>query len=210
MSKSSDKKVKNLIFDLGGVIINLDTHATVEAFSKLGQLCEEGVSIYSLDILKNYEKGLITDEEFRQQLTEKLNRCSIDEVDTAWNSMLLDIPLERLHFLRSLKKEYRMFLLSNTNKIHLDQVNNILNKACGEANFSSFFEKTYYSHLMKKRKPDPEIFEQVLTENNLTAEETLFIDDNLGNLHGAESLGIKTLLVTSEKSLFDYFNYDRS
>jgi putative hydrolase of the HAD superfamily len=124
--------------------------------------------------------------------------------------MLLDIPPSRLEFLRFLKDHYRMFLLSNTNQIHLDQVNKILHDVCGKKDFLHFFERTYYSHLMKKRKPDYEIFEQVLIENNLLAEETLFIDDSSENLHGASSLGIKTLLVTSEKSLFDFFDYDRS
>lgn len=203
--------LKNLIFDLGGVIINLDTQATVNAFAKLGKIADDdSISIYSLELFKNYEKGLISDQEFRNELKSKLSNCSPEEIDLAWNCMLLDIPPVRLDFLKSLKDNYRLFLLSNTNQIHLDQVNLILKDVCGEADFSSFFERAYYSHLMKKRKPDVEIFEQVLAENNLIAEETLFIDDNADNLKGAAMLGIQTLLVTSEKSLFDFFDYGRS
>jgi glucose-1-phosphatase len=86
----------------------------------------------------------------------------------------------------------------------------LLNEVCGEADFSCFFDKAYYSHLMKKRKPEIEIFEQVLNENNLSAEETLFIDDSQENLKGAARIGIQTLLVTSQNSLFEYFRYDRS
>lgn len=208
MIKSS---IKNLIFDLGGVIVNLDTNATVKALAKLGKLTDDDtVSIYSLDFFKNYEKGLISDEEFRKQLQQKLHNCSVNELQAAWNSMLLDIPPARLEFLRSLREKYRMFLLSNTNQIHIDQVNVILKDACGAEDFSHFFDKAYYSHQLKMRKPDTEIYKHVLEENNLSAEETLFIDDNAENLRGAEQLGIHTLLVTSEKSLFDFFNYDRS
>jgi glucose-1-phosphatase len=203
--------IKNLIFDLGGVIINLDTGATVKALSQLGKLTnDETVSIYSLEFFKNYEKGLISDEDFRNQLQLKLNHCSAAELTTAWNSMLLDIPPARLELLRWLRKEYRMFLLSNTNQIHINQVNIILKDVCGAEDFSHFFDKAYYSHQIKMRKPDTEIYKHVLEENELTAEETLFIDDNAENLRGAEQLGINTLLVTSEKSLFDFFNYDRS
>ncbi len=208
MSKSS---LKNLIFDLGGVIINLDTQASVRAFSNLGNIVEDpDISIYTLQLFIDYEKGFISDQEFRNRLSQKLNNCSFEEIDRAWNCMLLDIPPIRLDFLRSLKEKYRMFLLSNTNGIHIEKVNKILKDVCGQEDFSCFFEKTYYSHIMKKRKPDFEIFEQVLNENNLLAEETLFIDDSAVNLNGAEHLGIQTLLVTSEKSLFDFFDYDRS
>jgi glucose-1-phosphatase len=203
--------IKNLIFDLGGVIINLDTGATVKAFSQLGRLTDDDtVSIYSLEFFKNYEKGLISDEEFRKQLQLKLNNCSAAELTTAWNSMLLDIPPARLEFLQWLRQDYRMFLLSNTNQIHIDQVNIILKDICGAEDFSHFFDKAYYSHQVKMRKPDKEIYQHVLEENKMAAEETLFIDDNAENLRGAEQLGINTLLVTSEKSLFDFFNYDRS
>ncbi len=208
MKKSS---LKNLIFDLGGVIINLDTQATINAFSYLGKITDDDkISIYSLELFKNYEKGLIDDNEFRDALRLKLNNCENNAIDLAWNSMLLDIPTARLEFLRWLKGQYRLFLLSNTNQIHLDQVNKILNKVCGEEDFSSFFEKTYYSHIVKKRKPDLEIFEQVLHENNLMAEETLFIDDSPDNLKGATILGIQTLWVDSEATLFNFFDYGRS
>ncbi|CAN5159361.1 HAD family phosphatase [soil metagenome] len=208
MIKSS---IKNLIFDLGGVIINLDTSATVKALGKLGKITDdETVSIYTLEFFRNYEKGLISDEEFRQQLQLKLSNCSAADINLAWNSMLQDIPPGRLEFLKWLRNNYRMFLLSNTNQIHIDQVNIILKNVCGAADFSHFFDKTYYSHQLKMRKPDTEIFKHVLEENILAAEETLFIDDSAENLTGAEKLGIHTLLVTSENSLFDFFNYGRS
>jgi putative hydrolase of the HAD superfamily len=90
LSKSS---LKNLIFDLGGVIINLDTQASVRAFSNLGNIVEDpDISIYTLQLFIDYEKGFISDQEFRNRLSQKLNNCSFEEIDRAWNCMLLDIP----------------------------------------------------------------------------------------------------------------------
>lgn len=200
--------IKNLIFDLGGVIIGLNPSLTIQALAKLGNMEEAkaGEVYLSHQAFKLYETGLISCQEFREELKTLLNTTVDEDIDKAWNMMLLEIPMRKLQFLKELKEKYRLFLLSNTNHIHLTSVNNILKKVSGDADFSYYFDKVYYSHLMQKRKPDAEIFEQVLVENNLVPEETLFIDDTMENIQGAAALGIQTLHVTSDSILFDFFS----
>jgi len=154
----------------------------------------------------DYEKGLLTDEAFRDHVREVLNMdCQDDELDSYWNAMLLDIPAERLQLLEELKKKYRVFLLSNTNEIHLKKFNQILNAAHGRDSMDYYFHKAYYSHRMKMRKPDTEIFEFVLKENQLNASQTLFLDDNLSNLQGAAQVGIQTFHVEKPELIFSLF-----
>ncbi len=154
----------------------------------------------------DYEKGLITDEEFRDQVRLLLNwRATDEEFDACWNAMLLDIPTERLQLLQRLKKEYRIFLLSNTNEIHLKKFNAILKNSSGHESMDVFFHKAYYSHRMKMRKPDTEIFEFVLKENQLNPAETIFLDDNVSNLEGASLAGIQTFHVEYPDLIFTLF-----
>ncbi len=197
-----------MIFDLGGVIINLQTSRTIHAFSKLTDKSPE----YILDFASShpafhqYEKGQIESAAFREVIrgisTQSLTDAAID---TAWNDMILDLPIERIDLLKKLGKIYDTYLLSNTNVIHLQRVEEVLADT-GIEPFKNLFVKEYYSHLMGKRKPDAEIFEQVLDENDILSEDTLFLDDNLDNINGASKLGIKTLHVTSPQLIFDFFN----
>lgn len=203
-----DQSVKNLVFDLGGVILDLAVEQTVQAFAKLaGISSEKATSIFRNSPEFNlYEKGEITDQEFRNFLRSAYTpKASDAEIDMAWNQMLRGIPVKKLELLEALKKKYRVLLLSNTNEIHLTYINsNILAKQA--KSLDQYFHRTYYSHRMLKRKPDPEIFEQVLNENNLIPGETLFLDDNLMNVKGAESVGIKTVHVTNPDLILTYFN----
>ncbi|PZR30139.1 MAG: HAD family phosphatase [Azospira oryzae] len=201
------QSVKNIIFDLGGVIINLSVPSTVLAFAKAsGKSVDEVAALVNSPGFINYEKGLISDEAFRQHVREELNwQASDNEIDESWNAMLLDIPLERLQLLERLKKSYRIFLLSNTNEIHLRKFNQILDSTSGQKEMDGYFHKAYYSHRMKMRKPDVEIFEFVVNENELNPEETLFLDDNLSNLKGAEMAGIKTFHVQTPELIFSLF-----
>ncbi len=189
-------QINNIIFDLGGVIINLDYDKSIQELQKL---CKDNCNIaYSqkeqahlFDLL---ETGACTNEEFRQGLREAYKLEATDEeIDEAWNAMLLDIPQERIDLLLELGKKYRIFLLSNTNDIHLQRFNQIVAHSFTIPSLDSLFEKTYYSHLVGKRKPDAAIFEQILAENNLQKSETLFIDDSIQHIHSANSLGIHTL-----------------
>ncbi|MEJ0032632.1 MAG: HAD family phosphatase [Bacteroidota bacterium] len=153
-----------------------------------------------------YEKGEITNDEFRKGLRQLFGNIHTDfELDDYWNAMLGDIPTERIELLKELKSKYKTFLLSNTNAIHLDYFTGMVNKAHGLESLDPLFHKAYYSHLMKMRKPDPAIYEFVLRENGLKASETIFLDDNLANLKGAASIGIQTFHVTHPDLIFSLF-----
>jgi HAD superfamily hydrolase (TIGR01509 family) len=202
------QKVKFLIFDLGGVIINLNTHHTIEAFAQLTGKSTDFIINYSKthEGFHQYEKGLISDADFREMIRDIAPILLTDEaIDKAWNAMILDLPTERITLLQRLKERYFIFLLSNTNNIHMVSVNKVRAES-GIIPFDELFIKDYYSHQMGKRKPDADIFEQVLAENEMKAEEALFLDDNYDNIKGAANLGINTLHVTSPNLLFDYFD----
>lgn len=202
-------KIKNLIFDLGGVIMDLDFSKTHQAFANFAGVPVESLKgkIHTAGFFNEYEKGLITDSEFRNHMRSFLNYplAQDQEIDLAWNAMLLTITRERYDLLKSLKSKYKTFLLSNTNNIHLNAVNEIVFKTSGERTLDPFFHKAYFSHLMKMRKPNPEIFTQVLAENNLVATETLFMDDILENIEGAKSVGIQTIHISSTNQILSLF-----
>ncbi len=192
-SPFADKKIKNIIFDLGGVIINIDYHLTINAFKALGlqnfdTIFNQAKQIGVFDLL---DKGLISPQEFRNEVRRITSSNLTDEqIDKAWNAMLLDFPPSRLELLGRVKSGYKTFLLSNTNAIHFEAYNQILHRTFGVENLSVFFDREYYSHLIHMRKPDADAFELILNENNLKPEETLFIDDTLQHVEGAKKLGI--------------------
>jgi epoxide hydrolase-like predicted phosphatase len=197
--------IRNLIFDLGGVILNLSVASTLNQLAALtGWPLEKIMESYaSREEFLQYEKGLISDPDFRSALRKIYSIGDTDDViDTCWNAMLLDIPPGRIEQLKELKGRYRTFLLSNTNSIHVKCFSAELFKAHGLSSLDDLFEKVYYSHVLNMRKPDPEIYRHVLAENNLKASETLFLDDNAKNIEGARSVGIETMLVTNADQLF--------
>ncbi|MDX1902501.1 MAG: HAD family phosphatase [Gammaproteobacteria bacterium] len=199
-------KIKNIIFDLGGVIIDIDYKKTYQAFSQLGATHFDHV--YSQAKQENYfdlyETGKMSNETFRKTLQERLNICvSDDQFDNAWNAMLGALPKERLEFIKTLKNDYHVFLFSNTNNIHLKKVFEICFRDTGLENFDGLFHKAYYSHLLGHRKPNREAFIHILDENKLDANETLFVDDSPQHLVGASSVGIHTMLFTKDMQLID-------
>lgn len=201
--------IKNIIFDLGGVIINLSTQTTVKQFARLANLTEEDVNqrMMQSQEFHDYEKGLISDSRFREIVRAMLKVNASDaEIDRCWNAMLLDIPIQRIQLLERLRNQYRIFLLSNTNEIHLNCFNAIVRELTGKPSLDHFFEKAYYSHRMKMRKPDQEIYKFVLDENELLPGHTIFLDDNLFNLKGAERCGIKTFHVQHPDLMFNLFH----
>lgn len=202
------KDFQNIIFDLGGVIINLDESKTVDAFAQCSHLSKAFIQeqILKFESYYDFEKGLIIEAEFRQALRENFGVLASDgEIDGCMNAMLLDIPKTRIELLESLRSSHQLFLLSNTNEIHWRRFNAILKETTGESSIDVYFQKAYYSHQVNLRKPDPKIFQLVLEENNLNASETLFLDDNLDNLAGAQSLGISTVHIKNPAQLFDLF-----
>lgn len=196
-------RLQNIIFDLGGVLINLDFSKTTNAFHELGfPHFEEMFSQHKADqLFRKLEKGEISNSDFYEVML-KVGNDSITEVQIrhAWNSLLLDFRAESIGFLTQLKKEYKIYLLSNTNSIHLDAFNEILEKQMGLPSLDGLFTKAYYSHQIGLRKPDAEIFEFVLKDAGITATETLFIDDTSENTTAAAAAGIRShLLLPGER-----------
>lgn len=202
-------KYKNIIFDLGGVILNIDYLLAVKAFKDLGlggfdTFFSQAQQKQLFDL---YEKGEITSDNFRNELRIYCNGNIGDKtIDEAWNSMLLDLPQERLDLLKRFKQSHRTFLLSNTNEIHIDSFNAYLQNDFNIADLSGHFEKMYLSYKVGMRKPDAEIFELVLSENKLDPKETLFIDDSIQHIESAKKLGIQTYwLDVKKESILDLF-----
>lgn len=188
--------IKNIIFDLGGVIININYQKAIDAFKKLSKAdCTiEFNQKAQSGLFDDLETGRISEAVFREKVREYYQVEGTDEeIDDAWNAMLLEIPAERVELLRKLRKKYKIYLLSNTNAIHLIGFNKIVEKSFGIPNLDSLFDKSYYSHLVGERKPDAAIFEKVLNDNNLKPEETLFIDDSIQHIESAGAMGIHTL-----------------
>ncbi|HXH19878.1 MAG TPA: HAD family phosphatase [Chitinophagales bacterium] len=193
--------VKNIIFDLGGVIIDIEPERSLNAFAPyLNGYSEQ--NIYQHRLFHELETGRITASDFRNQLRAALN-ISMDDtmIDECMFAMLGEIPEERIRLLEKMKQRYKTILLSNTNVIHYDACSRYLQKAHGTPSFDTYFHKTYYSHLVGLRKPDVRIFELVLRENALVPEETLYLDDTGEHLKSARTLGIITVKVTPENSV---------
>lgn len=187
------KNAKAIIFDLGGVILNVDYRLTIAAFAKLG--VKNADLFYSKKvqnpIFDKIEIGEITANYFLDELQKKTNNDEIKQVESAWNAMLLDLPESRLNHIHKLSKNYKIFLLSNTNEIHI----NAFRKKIGEKRwlqFSSLFTKMYLSHEIGFRKPNKEAFQIILDENKLKANEVFFIDDSPQHIKAARSLGIQS------------------
>lgn len=188
------KGIKNLIIDFGGVLIDLDRQRCIENFKRLGLPDVEVVlDIYhQQDFFQKYEKGLITSAEFRDVIREKIGKPVTDaQIDDAWNSFLVSIPAAKLDLLLNLRKDYVVYLLSNTNEIHWQW-------SCQHAfpyktfRVENYFEHIYLSYEMNMAKPDAEIFQKVLDDTGIIPAETLFIDDSAANCRAAEALGITT------------------
>jgi putative hydrolase of the HAD superfamily len=197
------KGIKNIIFDLGGVILNIDYQRTIDEFEKLGVSNFETIFSQSSQnkISDKFEKGEITEMQFYESIKEISGvEFSFSQYQFAWNAILLDLPQERISLLKELKNKYHLFLFSNTNETHYKKFITHL-----ESDFDMIFEKAYYSHLFGKRKPDKSTFTAILKENKLNPEETLFIDDSVQHIEGAESVDIQSVLLKG-KSIIDLFD----
>ncbi|MFQ3297058.1 MAG: FMN phosphatase YigB (HAD superfamily) [Polaribacter sp.] len=196
--------IKNIVFDFGDIFINLDKKRFARELQQLG-ISQESEEM--LPVLHQYEKGLISTEKFIAFFEEKLEIPS-EKLVKAWNSILLDFPNERLRFIQELaeSKKYRLFLLSNTNDLHISWIKN----NWGLKLYNSFkicFEQFYLSHEINLRKPNHTIYEFVLKANNLIAEETFFIDDTKENTVAAKMLGISVWnLKPGEEDVLELFN----
>lgn len=182
--------IKNIILDFGNIFINLDKPATEKEMAQFGF---EGLTPHLDTIFKDYEKGTITSNEFLEHTNQVFPKATKQNLTDAWNAILLDFPESRLKFLEKFTTEnnYRLFLLSNTNEIHIDWVKNSIGSNRWNR-FKNCFKVFYLSHEMGMRKPDICIYQFVLDENNLNSSETFFVDDTKENTESAARLGIKT------------------
>ena len=193
--------IKNIVFDFGDIFINLDKEATFVELEKQGVL---EITEEMTEVAKQYEVGAITTEDFTQFFHKEFKIPKTDLVN-AWNAILLDFPLYRLSFLKELaaSKKYRLFLLSNTNDLHISWIQVHWGSEL-YTEFKNCFEQFYLSHEINLRKPNADIYEFVLEKNQLIAEETFFIDDTEENTRAAEKLGIKTWnLIPGEEDIVD-------
>ncbi len=207
------QNIKNIIFDYGNVIFNINFTQVQDAWKKLGiNNADDFYGHRHQDPVFNLlERGEISPEGFRARIRELTNKPELtdEQIDDAWNAIFVGIPLGNHELLLKLKDKYRTFLLSNINAIHYDYVHRYLKDEFGMNNNDGLFEKTYYSHLTGKRKPEPEIFEQVLNENNLNPAETLFIDDSPQHLETAKKLGLQTFLMTAPDTIQKFFEREK-
>lgn len=189
--------IKNLIFDFGGVIINIDFNRTFDAFTALGITDVKDVwsQVVSSDLLSEFERGLHNPVEFRKKMNSLTGLKIPDNVfDKAWNSMLLDIPVKRVRLIEDLKKNYKIFLLSNTNEIHYICYSTQL-RDHGYKKLDDLFDGAWFSFRMGMLKPGVDIFNEVLKKERIVPSETLFIDDLQVNVDGAEKAGMKGLCI---------------
>ena len=201
-------KIRNIIFDYGNVIFTIDFNKAQHSFTELGvKNIEHFFSHKGHDSLfDQFEQGLISSSEFRDGIRKVtgIQSLSDTEIDKAWNSLLIGVPEPNHDLLLKVKEKYRTFLLSNNNEIHYNWIMDYLKREHQLDSNADFFEKDYYSHLMKMRKPNREIFEFVIRENNLKPNETLFIDDSPQHLKTADMLGLNTHLLTQNETLESY------
>ena len=200
------KKIKSIIFDLGAVLLNISYQKTIEEFDKLG--IKNSSTFYSkksqTNIFNLLETGKITKSDFIKEIQKHCTTATDSQIIYAWNAMLLDLPLHRVELLKQLKKDFNLYLLSNTNSIHITEFENkIGSKQYKE--FYQLFDKVYYSHKIGHRKPNAEAFQLIIEENNLITEEILFIDDSPQHIEGAKKLGIKTYHLLDDEDVITLF-----
>lgn len=187
--------IKNIVFDLGNVLLNLDFEASIRAFQKLG-LDSDVVNrqqAYADPVFYELETGRTTPEEFRKQVRRILNNpaASDQQIDDAWCAMIRDVPGKRVELVKKLAKNFNVYLFSNTNAIHISRLHGEFREMYG-IEFPSLFEKDFYSHELHERKPDLASYTKVIQLSGIIPQETLFVDDLEKNISGAEKAGLRT------------------
>jgi putative hydrolase of the HAD superfamily len=201
--------IENIIFDFGGVIIDIDPMMTVNELGKLGFHDIEKLKTkdFYQQVIYKFEKGIDTPAVFRNKLRKYLLMNLTDQqLDDAWNALLFDIPEERIRVIEQVKKYYPIYLLSNSNEIHYDLYVRDLQLRFGYREFDELFNKAYFSFDLHLAKPHPEIFEFVINQHHLVPEKTLFIDDRIENIEGARKVGLKTYHLIPPQRIRDIFD----
>ncbi len=198
------QNIKNIIFDLGGVFIHIDYNKTLKAFLdlKVQNFNDLYTQHHASDLFELLETGKLDAEEFYNTFRNHINIALANkQIEDAWNALIGSFYLDRLQWLGNIKHKYKVFLLSNTNSIHHKKIIEIYKQQTGKNNFDDHFIKAYYSHQMGLRKPYVEAYQHVLNEQRLHAHETLFIDDTLSNVEGAQKAGLQTVHLLPSVSL---------
>ena len=178
--------IDTIIFDFGDIFINLEKEAQIEAFTKLG-LNEPKPELIEMNDL--FEKGKVSEIQFIESFHKFIPNASLNDIRDAWNTIIGEFPLYRLEFLQLLSHKYRLFLLTNTDVIHINRFEDNV----GVSFFSDFyqcFEKVYYSYEMGMRKPDAAIYSHIVNKHDLSPKRTLFVDDKKINTDAAASIGL--------------------
>jgi len=195
--------INTIIFDFGDVFINLEKETSVEEFKKLGL---DGPNEDLLAHNDLFEKGKIDEMQFISSFQKYIPNAGLDEIVRAWNSVIGDFPLHRLEFLQMLSSKYRLFLLTNTDSIHINRFEHKVGMSF-YTDFYRCFEKVYYSYEMGMRKPEPEIFQTLIRKHDLSPKRTLFVDDKKSNTDVAESLGLYVWnLKVGQEDVVDLFD----
>lgn len=202
--------IKNIIFDLGKVLLNLDFNASITDFQKLGLPKDvlDNQHAYSDPVFYELEVGKVTPEEFCSRVRSVLNNqdATDEQIKDAWYAMILDIPASRVKIVQELSKTYNVYLFSNTNKIHIDRLHRAFKTEHG-IDFPSLFVKDYYSHEIHERKPDLSSYQKVIDLSGINPEETIFIDDLEKNIIGAQQTGLKTFWLKEGMELTEAFEF---
>lgn len=200
--------IQAIIFDLGGVLLNLDYQLTEKAFAALEipGFEQHFSQLKQTSLFDDLETGRISASDFFDALRQETGASiSNDQITEAWNAMLLDFPRRRLQILQQLQLRYQLFLLSNTNEIHETAFNLIFEALMGRGDrLAAYFDKVYFSHRLGMRKPNEDIFLHILSENKLLPDETLFIDDSPQHIETAKRLGIQTILLQKGMTIEDH------
>lgn len=197
---------KNILFDLGGIFLNIDYQKTEQAFVDLGvknfgQLFSQQ---FSNTLFESLETGSISPEGFYEAFRKETNMdLSNDAIQDAWNAMLLDFPKERLQWLENISDQYPVYLFSNTNIIHYQSFILNFEQNFPQKPFNDYFRKAYYSHELGLRKPYPHSYLKIMELENLDPKETLFIDDTPKNIEGAKQAGLQTILLNDGRTVLD-------
>jgi len=202
--------IKNIIFDLGKVLLNLDFNASVVAFQKLGLKTDvlDNKQAYSDPVFYELEVGKVTPKEFCNRVRKVLNNPDATDlqIEDAWYSMILDVPANRVKVVQELSKSYNVYLFSNTNQIHIERLHRAF-KAEHGIDFPSLFVKDYYSHEIHERKPDLSSYQKVIELAGINPEESIFIDDLEKNIIGAQQSGLKTFWLKEGIEMTDIFDF---
>jgi len=205
--KINFSSIKNIVFDLGNVVIDIDFELTFQAFADILKVpyAEADHFLRSRQLNHRNETGQLSEQELIDEVKAfASHELSATQIKDAWNALLLEMPNERIELIQKLGNNYNTYVLSNTNKTHIDAVNDILKQNTGIDDLKEVFTHTvYYSHDIKLSKPDPKIYEYILQDSKLEANETLFIDDKEENILAAKALGIQTIHLVKPTTIVD-------